>query len=144
MPAPALRPVLAAIDAATAKARAELTRFIDAAAKWELTPAQLKVLLGDLSPATPAGDHPTVAGSDLIERVVLICRIRRGLALVLGDDSLVLRWMHDPQLAGTDDGIAPLDRMMASPIEALYGVWHFIERWERAVGMPAGPAQASA
>jgi hypothetical protein len=129
--------------AAAAKVRADLGRFLDAASRWQLTAAQLKVLLGDLSPAVlvePSGERLNLSDPDLIERVVLICRIRRGLADMLGDDALVLRWLHDPQAVGAQDGIAPLDRMMSSRVEALHGIWRFLEGWAEVIARRPGKA----
>lgn len=105
-------------------ARAVINLF----ARWDLTDAQARTLLGGVSPATynrwKRGVLPRL-GVDLTARLSNLMGIHKALRLLFADNARAYRWVTAPNR--TFGGKSALDIMMAGAITDLMRVRTYLD-----------------
>lgn len=107
-----------------------LRAFFNIAARWGLSTAQQRALLGEPPPSTffkwkkqQGGNLPR----DVLERISYILGIYKALQILLPDPERADRWITTPNSAALFGGGTALERMLAGNVGDLYAVRQYLD-----------------
>lgn len=112
------------------KGRVGLRAFFRIAENWELSDAEMLLLLGQSDPKLIAAwareDGPSVS-KDTLERISYILGIFNAINILLPRPELATAWMRKPNKAPVFGGQSALDRMTAGNVSDLYVVRKYLD-----------------
>ena len=107
-----------------------LRAFFGIAARWELSTAQQRTLLGNPPASTFFKWKKEQAGAlsrDVLERISYILGIYKALQILLPEPERADRWIHTPNAAPLFGGQPALARMLAGNVGDLYAVRAYLD-----------------
>jgi hypothetical protein len=107
-----------------------LRAFFNVTARWGLSAAQQRTLLGSPASSTFFKWKKDQGGSlprDALERISYVLGIYKALQILLPDAQRADRWITTPNAAPLFGGASALERMLAGNVGDLYAVRQYLD-----------------